>query len=249
MAEGRPSELDILTLEDELGRGAVKGAHGELDLPFREPSYFSIGDPVVWPVSDLAYPELQLQAHAYEFHQVQLTCSFQAASGCRLSEARFTVDLTARGPAGAGLPAEDAIAYDMFPALLEDATTVKVTSTLKADVVLKFEPVTATLSLPTRERVEEEVRYCSRVVAFDLRGSHPAWSFHRTAQHEIAGPQRLFLLVRKPRGTGVDATFSLRARVEFVVGGQGFAPVDLVMLFRRRSRSGELTDRPAVPLC
>ena len=136
VAEGRPSELDILTLEDELGPGAVKGAHGELDLPFREPSYFSIGDPVVWPVSDLADPELQLQAHAYEFHQVQLTCSFQAASG-RLSEARFTVDLTARGPAGAGLPAEDAIAYDMFPALLESmAPSSRERHSASRDVVL-----------------------------------------------------------------------------------------------------------------
>jgi hypothetical protein len=179
---------------------------------------------------------------------VELTCSFQAASGCRFSEARFTVELVTMRE-GTARTTEDAIAYDLFPILLEDAKTVRITSTLKSDVTFKFEPVSATLSLPSRERIEEEVRYSSRVVAFDLRGSQPAWGFQRTDQHEIAGPHRLFMLVRKPRGTGVGATFNLRARVEFLIGGEGFSPIDLSMLFRRRSRSGELTDKPTVALC
>jgi hypothetical protein len=57
------------------------------------------------------------------------------------------------------------------------------------------------------------------------------------------------VLVRKPKGTRVDATFSLQVRIEFVVGEQGFSSVDLTMMFRRCSRSGELTDEPSVALC
>jgi hypothetical protein len=253
LAEGQPSELDLLLLAEELGPGPVKGGQADLTLPFREPSHFSIGDPIVSPLTSTgATPaELRNQFDEYEFYQVQLACSFQAAPACRFTDARFAVVLTTtpEGSTQGSEVAADAIAYDLFPLLLEDAKTVTVKSTVKPEVSFKFEPVTATLSLPSRERVEQQIRYACRVVAFDLRGTRPAWSFYRTEQHEISGPQRLFVLVRKSTGTRVQAMFSLRARVEFVLGGQGFSPVELVMLFRRRDQAGLITDELTVPLC
>jgi hypothetical protein len=126
---------------------------------------------------------------------------------------------------------------------------VIVTSSIKPEISLGYEALSATLSLPSRERVEEQIQYSSRVVASDLQGTHPAWSFYRTDQHEINGPQRLFMIIRKPKGSSVRAIFSLRARVQFILGGQGFSPVELVMLFRGRDRTRVLADEPAVPLC
>ena len=253
VAEGRLSEVDVTLLAEELGPGAVKGGQADLSLPFRNPSYFSIGSPVAVPVPEMPgmSAELRHQFEDYEFHQVLLACSFQAAPSCRFTDARFAVSLITKAevPERGQVPMPDAVAYDIFPQLIEDSRTVKITTAIKPEISFGYEPMTATLSLPSRERVEEQIRYTSRVVAFDLQGTKPAWSFQRTDQHEISGPQRLFLLVRKPRSSTVTATFSLQARVEFIFAGHRFAPSELVMLFRRRDQSGALTDEPATPLC
>jgi hypothetical protein len=250
VAEGQPSELDMLFLAEELGPGATKGGQVDLTMPFRTPSHFSIGEPIVFPVEpETAAPaSTGHELDAFEFYQVQLACSFAAAAGCRFTDARFAVTLHTVANSEQGTSA-DAIAYDLFPQLLEDATTVTITSTIKPEISFGYEPVSAKLSLPSRERVEEQIRYSSRVVAFDLQGTNPAWSFYRTDQHEISGPQRLFMLVRKPRHSTVRATFSLNARVQFVRGGYGFSPVELVMLFRQRDRTGALADELATALC
>lgn len=251
VAEGRLSELDVLLLAGEMGPGAIKGGHGDLTMPFRAPSLISIGDPIASPLVAPS-PTTAALPGEYEFYQVQLVCSFQAASGCRFTDARFAVEPSTVDDGTGSRPAEttDAIACDMFPLSVEDAQTVKVTSTMPtSEFSFGFEPLGATLSLPSRQRVRESIEYRSRIVAFDLHGTRPAWSFHRTDQHEIVGAQRLFLLVRKPRGTQVHATFSLSAHVQFVVGGRGFAPVELVMLFRRRGRDMLLDDAPALALC
>lgn len=245
VAEGRLSELDVLLQADELGPGATKGGQVDVTLPFRAASYISIGDPVVTRVGPDGVPSSDGE---FEFYQVELACSFAAAAGCRFVEARFAVALHTEWADGAA-PGGPAIAYDLFPMLIEDEQTVRVTSSGRTEIGFGFEPVSATLALPYRERVTEQVRYSSRVAAFDLRGTRPAWSFYRTQQHEIVGPHRLFMLVRKPRGSSVRATFSLSARVQFVVGGRGFAPAELVMLFRSRDRAGAVIDEPTVPLC
>jgi hypothetical protein len=253
VAEGQASELDVLLLADELGPGTTKGAHADLSLPFRAASYVSIGDPVVTalPAAQLATAALRDQVAGYEFHQVQLACSFQAASGARFTEARFATELlTVEDAPGSRAPGTiDAIAYDLFPKTVEDSQTVTVTSAIKPELSLGYDPFSATLSLPSRERVVEKVEYRSRITAFDLQGTRPAWQFAATDQREISGPQQLFVLVRKPRGTSVQARFQLNARVQFVIGGTGLAPVELVMVFRRRGRDAVLEDAPALPLC
>ncbi|GAA2746156.1 hypothetical protein GCM10010440_36770 [Kitasatospora cinereorecta] len=238
VADGTPSELDVLLMTEALGPSTSRGGQSDLALPFRLPSHFSIGAPVVTALTEEDAPaSMREQFGTYDFHQVQLTCSFQAAPGCHFADARFAVTLSA-----------EAIAYDLFPVLLEDARTVTLTRT-GPTLSFEYNPMGATLTMPSYERAEEKVRYCSRIVAFDLRGDRPSWSFHRTDQHEITGPQRLFMIVRKPRGHSVQATFNLRARVQFALGGDGFSPVELVMLFRKRERSGEIVDEPSVALC
>jgi hypothetical protein len=253
VAEGRISEVDLLLLEEELGPGADRGTQGEVALPFREPSYVSIGEPVVTRLEPHGGipADLARQFDEYEFHQVQLVCSFQAAAGCRFTRARFTTELVTESKDDGGrAAASQAIAYDLFPRLLEEARTITIASQRWGmDLSFGFEPVEATVTLPSRESTEEQIRYTSRVEAFDLRGTRPAWRFIRTEQREISGPQRLFMVVRKPRGTVVRASFGLTATAQFMLGGHGFTPADLVMLFRSRRRSGELTDQPSTALC
>ncbi|GLZ79564.1 hypothetical protein Afil01_43710 [Actinorhabdospora filicis] len=239
VASGAPSELDALLVEEELGLAGVRHGVGEVALPLRDPSHISIGEPLALPLDDV--PAQIADAHPdAEFWQVGLSCSFQAAPGSRFADARLGVELSTVDGGGA-------VAMDMFPTLIEEQRTVTVTSTA-GQASFGFDAIGAELSLPTREQTTELIRYSGRVVAFGLGGDRPAWSFQRTEQREIAGPHRLYLLVRKPRGTAVHARFTLSARVEFVIGGRGFAPTDLVMLFRKRTRTGELVDAPTVPL-
>ncbi len=252
--EGQADEIDVLMMTEELGPGATKGGEADLTLPFRAKSHFSIGDPIVSLLT--AVPgmptSMQQQLADYEFYQIQLACSFQAAPACRFVDARFSLELKTLpdGPQGQSTsPVENAIAYDLFPLRIEDEHTVTVTRKLSPEIKFGYEQASATLTLPLLDRVEQRIVYTSRVEAYDLQGTRPAWSFYRTEEREISGPQRLFLLLRKPKGTSVKATFRLAARVQFVVGGQSFGPADLVMVFRRRDRSKTLIDEPTIPLC
>lgn len=252
--EGRADEIDVLMMTEELGPGATKGGEADLTLPFRAKSYFSIGDPIVSRLTESpGMPTaMQQQLADYEFYQIQLACSFQAAPGCHFIDARFSFELKTLPDGPQRLltsPIENAIAYDLFPLRIEDEQTVTVTRKLSPEMKFGYEQASATLTLPLLDRVEQRIVYTSRVEAYDLQGTHPAWSFYRTPAHEISGPQRLFLLLRKPKGTSVKTTFRLAARVQFVVGGQGFGPANLVMIFRRRDRSKTLTDEPTIPLC
>src|SRR5262249_21146970 len=156
----------------------TKGEQSDLTLPFRATSQISIGDPVVAVLEPTSATASQVwpQLADFEFHQVELACSFAAAAGCRFTDARFSVVLHTGWNDGGQRPGE-AIAYDLFPVLLEDAQTVTVPSTAKPEVSFCYEPVSATLSLPSREKISEQVRYSSRVAAFDLRGTCPGWTF------------------------------------------------------------------------
>lgn len=197
--EGQFSEEDVLFLEEENGLGAVKGAVGEISTVLRSKSYFSIGEPVVLSLTQLLIErgeaisaDIRLQMQHYDFYQIQLTCSFQAATGCRFHDARFaltlqTVPLKTNGITQV-VPSK-AIAIDLFPLRIEDERKVSIKRSLNPEIKFNFDPAAASLTLPLNDRTEEYVTYISRIEAFDLQGTQPAWSFTRTASHEIGGPQ------------------------------------------------------------
>lgn len=259
LVEGQLSEVDVLYLTEEVGPGPRRGVDGDITVPFRATNHFSIGTPIVLPLAQLLTEcgetvpaDIRLQMQHHEFYQVHLACSFQAAPGCRFHDARFALalhtlpdDSTTTALTGQG----DAIAYDLFPRQLEDKRTVNIKHTFNPEVKFGYDPLSVSLSLPLYEHVEQYVAYTSRIVAFDLQGTQPAWTFTRTEPHEISGPQKLFMIVRKPKGTQVKATFNLTATVQFVIGGQVLDPCSLVMIFRRRNFPKDITDEPTYPLC
>lgn len=252
LVEGQLAEDEIVFLEETHGLDTTKSVTGEIATPFRAQSYFSIGNPIVLPLYELlatrgeALPaDIRLQLHSYEFWQIQLTCSFQAAPGCRFHDARFSLDLqtvpiqpnnTMQGVQ------QNAIAYDLFPLKLEDECKINVKYGFNPEIKFDFNPVSSSLALPIYERAKEYIVFNSRVEAFDLQGTRPAWSFTRTANHEISGPQRLFMIVRKPKGTQVKATFNLATRVQFMIGNIPLDPSPLVMVFRRQNSQSVITD-------
>lgn len=257
-AQGQLTEEDILFIEETKGLGLLE-AKGVIVVPLRDKSQFSIGDPVVLPLAEYFQKsgqtvpiDIQLQMQRYEFYQVELACSFQAARGCRFHDASFALNLETI-PADPNAPPQaasaNAIAYDLFPLRVEDECRISIKQSLGPEITFGFDHASFSLKLPNKERSREYVTYQSRIVAFDLRTSWPKWQFTRTDAHEIEGSQELFMILRKPKGTHVKATFSLAANIQFTIAGLGLDLWPLVMVFRHRSNPNQpLTDAPSVPL-
>jgi hypothetical protein len=238
----------------------VKQATGEILTPLRAKSECSIGDPIVLPLAEYfqksgqAVPaDIQLQMRHYEFYQVEFACSFLAAKGCRFHDASFglnlqTIPIDPNAPLQA--VAGDAMAYDLFPLRVEEECKINIKQSIGPEIAFGFDPASASLKLPFNyERSQEYVTYQSRIVAVGLQTSQPKWQFTRTDTREIEGSQKLFMILRKPKGTHVNATFSLTANVQFTIAGLGLDLWPLVMVFRHRSNPNQpLTDAPPVPL-
>jgi hypothetical protein len=119
---------------------------------------------------------------------------------------------------------------------------------LNSRVAFDFDRVSSSVSLPLCEQSETDVTYTSHVEAFNLGSSQPGWKFMHTPPHEIRGTQKLFMIVRKPKGTQVHVTFELEAFIQFKFGEiADFYP--LVMRFRHRNSPSTITDKPTIPLC
>src|SRR4051812_12378788 len=77
-----------------------KGAGVEIRTLLRDASHIIVGQPIVFPLAKLLKArgetlpaEIRLQNKDYEFHLIQLSCTLDAAAGCRFHEARFEFDL------------------------------------------------------------------------------------------------------------------------------------------------------------
>jgi hypothetical protein len=246
-------------LEESTGIGSANRLVGELATPLRARSFVSIGQPIVHDLTKLlakrADPvpaDMQLQTKYYEFYQIQLTCSFQAAPGCRFHDARFALCLETL-PSNPNTPAQpslgNAIAYDLYPQKVEDDYKISIKRSINPQLTLTSDLSSPGISLPLYEGTEEYIVYKGHIEAFDLQGTQPAWSFTRTRSHEIGGPYKLFLVIRKPKGTQVKATFSLTVHVQFMIGKIALDPLPLVMIFRLSRNNPVIVDNPLVPLC
>lgn len=256
--QGQLPEEDVLFLEETQGIVSERGAVGEISSLFRSKSFVSIGDPIVLSLAELLAERgeavsaaIKLQMPSYDFYLVQLACSFQPAPSCRFHDARFSLNLqtTPIDPEGSQAVLAKAIAYDLFPLKLEDERKVSVIWSFHPELKFTFDPIASSLALPLYDRTTEYVTYASRIEAFDLQGTQPAWAFTRTASRDISGPQKLFMMLRKPKGTQVKATFRLTAHIQFLIGSIALDPYPLHILFRGSDAQSTITDAPIVPLC
>ena len=249
--EGQLAEVDAIFLEETTGIGSVTRSVGEIATPFRAKSYISIGVPIVHSFAKILATQgesitadIQLQTKQYEFYYTELTCSFDAGPGCRFHDARFALELQTV-PSN---PNNDAIAYDLFPLKVEDESKVSIKRSLSLQFTFSPDPSLSAISLPLYEGSEEYITYKGHIEAFDLRGTQPAWRFVRTHVHEIGGAYKLFMIIRKPKGSSVKAILSLTAHVQFMVGMMPLDPLPLVMFFRY-GKNQPVIDKPTIPLC
>jgi hypothetical protein len=258
--EGQLAEEDAHFLEELLNVNPALRSSKQIGMPFTTKSHVSIGTPdrptplgELFKESGKPLPvDIKRQMKLYEFYRVRLTCSFIAGTGCRFHDARFALDLhtiPANPNPSAQAITDYAIAYDLFPLRVEDEYKVNIKRGITPQFSSTSNPASPAISLFHYEGTEEYITYKGHIEAFDMQGTHPAWSFARTPTHEIAGSYELFLFIRKPKGTLVKATLSLTVHVQFMVGKIALDPLPLVLLFRRGRDNPVLVDTPTVPLC
>jgi hypothetical protein len=266
VGEGKISEDDLLELKVELEVdhllpvGEYREAFGEVDVSSAtDKNTFSIGDPIPLSLNTFLtnsgqslLSDIQQRTGDYEFCPVQLTCSFAPARGYRFHAARFEIVLQVlpiNSTSPSPLAQKPAIAYSLFPLRSEDQAdnTTKIGGAV--GVNLGNNPSSPSLNVPVYGKDSTFVSYASYIEAFGLQTTRPGWQFTRTRSHEISGPYALLMLVRKPKGTKVQATFSLTAHLQFLYGSTPLKTLlSLVMFFRRRGSSATITD-PTVQLC
>ncbi|NWJ96635.1 MAG: hypothetical protein HXX20_12700 [Chloroflexi bacterium] len=219
------------------------GTIGDL---FRKESQFIIGDPIATPLElqgEQVAAEITAQLEHYDFFRVQLACSFLPANGCRYSSARFKVELLSAPTSPA------AIVYDYFPPFTPDEA--KAVKRFSLDLNLKLKVGTVPLlelsGLPFKyEKSQEFTVYTSRVEMAGLQTSQPIWNFSRTSSHELNGSYKLIMIVRKPKGSQVQARLSLSAETEVVLELGPLGPFPLTTTLRKGKT---IVDEPEIPLC
>jgi hypothetical protein len=224
----------------------------EITTLFRDKSYASIGEPIIFPLdqilaaSNTKLPaDVQLQRKEYDFYSVQLACSFKAASGCRFHDARF--EFTLYNPDMPNLPASHhPLIYDLAPELVEDEQKVSRKYNINPDVKLDFTVAKAEGSTVGYEHLSEYMVYHGRIEADGLQGSKGGWTFTRTRQHEIGRSQRLFTIIRKPKKTRAIMQFGLAARVEAITNFGPIGPLPLTFIFHHKGNTPHNLSEPEV---
>lgn len=226
-------------------KSVSRGASAEIPAPFRAKSYISIGEFATFPLSSSQVSsEIAMQMDKYEFYSVHLFCSFEPAYGCRFFDGRFGITMNTSGSsAGHG----EAIAYDLYPRLVEDTLTISRKYSVSADMSFDI-GIASPRFAGEQEQSKDFIIYSSKIIASGLRTNTVAWRFMRTASHEIIGPQELFMLVRKPKNSQIWGIMRLAAQLEVITSMGPFGPFPL--LFSRRGDAEPLlADLPSVPLC
>ena len=163
----KPIENELIQIEAnipedisvQLEKIVPRATSGEITAPFRAKSYISIGEPLVFPLTQLGEyisTEIRMQMSHYEFCRAHLTCSFDPANNCRFFDARFELALTTL-PVISNFPInpnEDAIAYDLYPQRIEDERKFSRKYNLGSDLKFNFRVVSA--NFPASEEKSEE---------------------------------------------------------------------------------------------
>lgn len=244
---------ELFTVEAEVTKEAIDrfsrqeavtpiGPGIEITTLFRDKSYITIGQPIVFPLDQLLAAreklpkDIQSERKEYDFYRVQLACSFKAASGCRFHDAR--IEFTLHNPDTPNVPvAQRPMIYDLAPELVEDELKVSRKYGIKPEVKLDFTAVKAKVSAVEYEQSSEYIVYYGRIEADGLQESKGGWTFIRTKQHEIGRQQRLFTIIRKPKKTRAIMKFALQARIEAITSFGPIGPIPLTFIFNRHGNT------------
>ena len=179
-----------------------------------------------WPAKELFAPEVAALQDEWDFLMVRLACSFLPDRGCTFTWTRIAIELGVQdeGPARPGA----VVAFDLFPQ--EVGETRKFKRSFSITPKLKFAFAEASASIETDQ---DTIRYDPQLFAAGLLTDTPVWTFSASKRPGVIGSKELFIVLKKCRGSTVQARFLVGAEVH-----TAFGPVPL-----RRYGDESLLDR------
>ena len=150
----------------------------------------------------------------YDFHFVNLSCSFLPDRDCRFVWVRFIVELIARSESGK-LHEEKPIAWNMFPEEVNSEIKCRREVNFGPKLKINLGVVNADMELIAVETQKEFIVYKPQIIAYDIDTSKPKWDFESTEEKEMRGNKKdLLLIVKAPKNSKVKGRFSFNAEIE-----------------------------------
>jgi hypothetical protein len=190
-------------------RGAVRTLRNK-----RNTVQLGVSDPVPllerWPTDARLAEEIEAQRHRFDFSCIRLGLSFVPDRGCRFMWGRLVAELAARGSvAELGPP----VAFDLFPREIAEKRTFKRSYSVTPKLTLAFAEVGASATTE-----QEAIRYEPRLTAAGLLTDVPTWTFDALDRSGLVGSKELFLVLKRERGSGIEARFRISAEVTTLLG-------------------------------
>jgi hypothetical protein len=199
------------------GAGDHKGPDGEKLFEFAgRVSTLRIGRAYAAVVSGAQLSEMGVSVdpralpHDEEIVNIRFACSFLPDRRCRFVWARLGVKLRSVGPSGRRAPAT---IIDMFPREVGSPISVNRSYTVKASLKLAF--VEAALDGGI---ANDGIAYSPSIYASGLLSDSATWTFQAARPPWLSGVRELFLLVRLPKGSGLELNYSASAEVRTSFG-------------------------------
>lgn len=164
-----------------------------------------------WPANESLAPEIAAFKGRWDFYSVRMACSFVPDRSCRFAWARLGVELIMRDDYSLDEPT--VLAFDLFPREILRMQTYK--RSFSVTPSFKFAFASAELAV---DHSSELLTYQPATASSGLLTDTPAWTFTPPAQSGLSGDRELFLLVKKPKGESVEATFTIGAEVRTALG-------------------------------
>jgi hypothetical protein len=206
-------EVDLQPSEEVHHKGMVAGGAIQSFQGKRNVVQLGVDDavPVLskWSPNEPLDEQIEAQRERWDFASVRLSCSFLPDRGCRFVWARMVAELTAPGRADAGPP----VAFDLFPRGIEERQTFKRSYKVTPNLKLAFAELGANAGSE-----QEVIRYEPRLAVAGLLTDTPTWDFYSLDSAGLVGSRELFLLIKMPKGSVVEAKFVLAAEVETLLG-------------------------------
>lgn len=201
--------------EHNLNKQKKSKSSGEIRTLSGKKNLISVGEPEVFNLIELLEEkktevpaEVKLMLDEYDFYQVRLACTFKPDKGCKFVWSRFGMSLTVHNGVSKA-ESKAPVVQDIFPK--EVFKEIKINRNFS--IGPKFNYSFFEIGV-TSESEQEYIRYEPEIVSFGLLQSNPCWNFTASkAKDFIAGDKELFMILKTPKGIGVEAEFVFGAEV------------------------------------
>lgn len=157
-------------------------------------------------------PDMLLHAKDADFYLVELAVSFRPQQNTTINWSQFVAYLRPE-KTGVGYP----IAYDLFPKALTDEKRSEIKLGVSPEI--KFSEIE--FKVGELSTLIEYKRLTPIVTGYGLLESTPTWDFQNHANYPLQGCRACYLIIKKPKGSGVVRVI-LDVSAEIAISGRLF---------------------------